>query len=191
MSIERINPLGRLMRRREEKIDREFKIVKLGRICPVCAVPLEVSSEEVGGNVVVTKLNCPKCRRGWGYAEPIQDVGGKPADPCPPNAGCEAGTGDHTAGARDTDRRMESGEVDVRRVAELGYRVLNFFEKNSKPYEAALVTRLLADLLEGVYGAPVDRETYERIARGFKIAAAKRYGLKYQEESGEPEVMYA
>jgi hypothetical protein len=159
--FEKINPLARLRRRREEKSEREFRIVKLGRICPVCAVPLEVSSEEVGGNVVVTTLKCPKCRRGWGYAEPIQGTGGR-----------------------------SSGEVDVGRVAELGYRVLNFFEKNSKPHEAALVARLLADMLEGVYGAPVDPETYGVIARGFKIAAAKRYGLKYREESGEPGVMY-
>jgi hypothetical protein len=37
----------------------------------------------------------------------------------------------------------------------------------------------------------VDPETYVQIARGFKIAVAKRYGPKYQEESGEPGVMYA
>ena len=161
--IEKINPLARLRRRRCEKSEREFRIVELGRICPVCVVPLEVSSEVLGDNVVMTKLNCPKCRRGWGYAEPVQGANG----------------------------RSKSGEVDVRRVADLGNRVLGFFERNSKPHEAALVTRLLADLLEGVYGAPVDPETYVQIARGFKIAAAKRYGLKYQEESGEPGVMYA
>jgi len=156
--LEKINPLARLRRRRCEKSGREFRIVKLGRICPACAVPLEVSSEEVG-NLVMTKLNCPKCRRGWGYAEPIQGANG----------------------------RSKSGEVDVGRVADLGDRVLGFFERNSKPHEAALVTRLLADMLEGVYGA---QKTYVRIARGFKIAAMKRYGLKYREESGEPGVMY-
>jgi hypothetical protein len=74
--FERINPLARLRRRRWEKSGRERRIVKLGRICPACAVPLEVSSEEVGGNVVVTKLSCPKCRRGWGYAELIQGANG-------------------------------------------------------------------------------------------------------------------
>jgi hypothetical protein len=159
--FEKINPLARLKRRQCEKSEREWRIAKLGRICPVCAVPLEVSSEEVG-NLVMTKLKCPKCRMGWGYAEPIQGANG----------------------------RSKSGEVDVRRVAELGYRVLDWFELNSKPHEAALVARLLADMLEGVYGVPVDQKTYVQIARGFKIAAMKRYGLRYREESGEPGVMY-
>ena len=89
------------------------------------------------------------------------------------------------------ERARPDERINVKRVAELGDRVLDFFERNSKPHEAALVTRLLADMLEGVYGVPVDQKTYVQIARGFKIAAAKRYGLKYQEESGEPGVMYA
>ena len=85
--FEKINPLARLRRRREEKSEREWRIARLGRICPACAVPLEASSK-VSGDVVVTSLKCPKCRRGWGYAEPIRGADGRP-----------------------------SGEIDVRRIA--------------------------------------------------------------------------
>jgi len=166
--LEKINPLARLRRRREEKSEREWRIARLGRICPACAVPLEVSFK-VSGNVVVTSLKCPKCWRGWGHAELIKGAGGRPG-----------------------------GEVDVGRIAGLRDQVLGWFEQNTRPHEAALVARLLADMLEGVYGAPVDPETYERLA---KLLAGPRVGAgqvdRRQErggrskEPGEPEAMYA
>jgi len=96
--LERINPLGWLRRRRCRKVNREFRIVELGRICPVCAVPVKVSSQEVGNNLATTEFKCPKCWRVWGYAEQIQGIRRKPADLRPPNVGC--GT------------RAESGEPD-------------------------------------------------------------------------------
>ena len=167
IGIKKINPLARLRRRREEKSECEWRIARLGRICPACAVPLEVSFK-VSGNVVVTSLRCPKCRRGWGHAEPIRGAGGRPSE-----------------------------EVDVGRIAGLCDRVLGWFEQNTKPHEAALVARLLADMLEGTYGAPVDPETYERLA---KLLANPRAGAGQMDrrrergrskEPGEPEVMYA
>jgi len=76
--------------------------------------------------------------------------------------------------------------------------VLGWFEQNTRPHEAALVARLLADMLEGVYGAPVDPETYERLA---KLLAGPRANTGQEgprrghggrsKEPGEPEVMYA
>jgi hypothetical protein len=90
MSIEKISPLARLRRRGLGKHEREWRIVKLGRICPGCLVPVEVSSQEVGNNLAATEFKCPECWRVWGYAEQIQGIRRKPADLRPPNVGCGA-----------------------------------------------------------------------------------------------------
>jgi hypothetical protein len=54
MVFERINPLGWLRRRGLRKHEREWRIVKLGQVCPRCAVPLEVSLK--GG---FARYRCP------------------------------------------------------------------------------------------------------------------------------------
>ena len=94
IDIEKLNPLGWLRRRELRKQEREWMIVKLGRICPACLVPVEVSFQEIGSNLTATEFTCPKCWRVWGYVEPIQDVERKPAEPCPPSVGCEPGEPD-------------------------------------------------------------------------------------------------
>lgn len=73
--------------------------------------------------------------------------------------------------------------VDLNRVAELGDDVLKFFEVKSKPHEAALVARLVADVLEAEYGMVVDSEAYERILRQLGIRRAAK-------ESGELDKIY-
>jgi hypothetical protein len=94
MIFEKISPLGRLRRRGLRKHEREFRIVELGRICPVCAVPVKVSSQEVGDNLAATEFKCPKCWRVWGYVEQIQGIRRKPADLRLPNVGCGAEPGE-------------------------------------------------------------------------------------------------
>jgi hypothetical protein len=90
MVFEKIGPLARLRRRGLRKHERDWRIVELGRICPVCAVPVKVSSQEVGNNLAATEFKCPKCWRVWGYVEQIQCIRRKPADLRPPNVGCGA-----------------------------------------------------------------------------------------------------
>ena len=90
IGIERINPLGWLRRRELRKHEHEWRIVKLGRICPACLVPVEVSFQEIGSNLAA-EFTCPKCWRVWGYVEPIQSIRRKHAEPRPPNIGCGAG----------------------------------------------------------------------------------------------------
>jgi len=88
MGIEKISPLAWLRRRRQEKIDRELRIVELGRICPRCLIPVKV---EVGDGCVV--FRCSECRSGWGLARPSQNTGRKSVNPRP-KAECGAEPGE-------------------------------------------------------------------------------------------------
>ena len=158
IGIERISPLGWLRRR---GLEREWRIVELGQVCPRCVMPLEVSFE---GNL--TWYRCPKCQSGWGAGVNSPNVLTR-------NGG---------------ETRARSRGVNVGLCGAVISFISKRSDPNEGTLAAMIATEILVTRFGLPVTQETYRKILEKI--GLRELAPNEEKTEGPRESGEPEVMY-